>query len=772
MGLLSYRLPIRLLILCVGFIFAKDLHVFGTFDFNRNGKSEIFKLNGLAAPLELVELSEDGSHLSLWQYAPKNEESIVDVKFADLNSDGIQELIVAQRGNKNNNWLSIFEWNGQSFVKNKELLVNAGQTADLIRPSNLASFANIFSASISTPSRSSTVFSLELKEGAPVKSTSQLNTSPLISNGYGPVYVGMFKMGEDGYAALISPEGNILKASIFSLSNINQDIISEILPLNGARVILGPDIQPFDQNNDGNQELLIPFATDEIYALALTDSGITFTESKLSQSGLFGMKSAAGEDEINSAILNRIESGLYDTPLGINPSTVNDSLIILVSDTLMLGDSLNMFILPDSVGELYSFKWSAPPPSGMKLNPNNFKVEWVPKREHIGVVDLSYFLEVRLKEELISGENEFGDTHQIYPILQNKDSSFVVLVGDTIKPPKPFVLIPPRFHRIEISTKDIKETDRFTFDGETPFSATTVNSSGIITVGVSANLSWIKQDKAGTFNFRSSSEKPDSLVTLSIIHDLSNNIFYASLLPTLDSLSQSFDLEGWDLSRYKFPEYFFEGFPLNMALDSINGNSVVSLFSSDETTSGLVSVSSPLYDQQHRMTISYFGGKPHAIRGDISVKENGSHKTLTEIDFESSFSPTNINVWLNPVNRDTLIFHADSIPDTLKTKASFRSFYSPAKVINKVLPTVVPDSTTIENTGAKDSSVSQPLDSLEIKPETLQESPDSTTIENTGAKDSSVSQPLDSLEIKPETLQESPDSTTIENPLVLPDSIR
>ena len=739
MGLLSYRLPIRLLILCVGFIFAKDLHVFGTFDFNRNGKSEIFKLNGLAAPLELVELSEDGSHLSLWQYAPKNEESIVDVKFADLNSDGIQELIVAQRGNKNNNWLSIFEWNGQSFVKNKELLVNVGQTADLIRPSNLASFANIFSASISTPSRSSTVFSLELKEGAPVKSTSQLNTSPLISNGYGPVYVGMFKMGEDGYAALISPEGNILKASIFSLSNINQDIISEILPLNGARVILGPDIQPFDQNNDGNQELLIPFATDEIYALALTDSGITFTESKLSQSGLFGMKSAAGEDEINSAILNRIESGLYDTPLGINPSTVDDSLIILVSDTLMLGDSLNMFILPDSVGELYSFKWSAPPPSGMKLNPNNFKVEWVPKREHIGVVDLSYFLEVRLKEELISGENEFGDTHQIYPILQNKDSSFVVLVGDTIKPPKPFVLIPPRFHRIEISTKDIKETDRFTFDGETPFSATTVNSSGIITVGVSANLSWIKQDKAGTFNFRSSSEKPDSLVTLSIIHDLSNNIFYASLLPTLDSLSQSFDLEGWDLSRYKFPEYFFEGFPLNMALDSINGNSVVSLFSSDETTSGLVSVSSPLYDQQHRMTISYFGGKPHAIRGDISVKENGSHKTLTEIDFESSFSPTNINVWLNPVNRDTLIFHADSIPDTLKTKASFRSFYSPAKVINKVLPTVVPDSTTIENTGAKDSSVSQPLDSLEIKPETL---------------------------------QESPDSTTIETPLVLPDSIR
>ena len=731
MGLLLYKLPIRLFILCFGFIIAKDLHVFGTFDFNRNGKSEIFKLHGLTAPLELVELNQDGSHISLWQYAPENDESIVDVKFADLNNDGIEELIVAQRGNKDNNWLSIFEWNGESFVKNKEPLKREAPQADLIRPSNLASFANIFSASISTPSRSSVVFSLELKEGTPIKTNSRINTSPLISNGYGPVYVGMFKVGKDGYAALISPEGNLLKVSVFSLSNINQDISSEILPLNGARVILGPDIQPYDENNDGNQELLIPFATDEVYALAFTtDSGITFTESKLSQSGLFGMKSAAGEDEINSSILNRIASGLYAPPLGINPSTVNDSLVILVSDTLMLGDSLNMFILPDSIGEFYSFKWSAPPPSGMKLNPNNLKVEWVPKREHIGVVDLSYFLEVRLKEELISAENEFGDTHQIYPVLQNKDSSFVVLVGDTIKPPEPFVLIPPRFHRVEISTKDIKETDRFTFDGETPFSATTVNSNGIITVGVGANLSWIKQDKSGAFNFMSSSAKPESLVTLSIIHDLSNNIFYASLLPAVDSLSQSFDLEGWDLNRYLFPEYFFEGFPLNMALDSIGGSGVVSLFSSEETASGLVSISSPLYDQQHGMSISYFGGKPHAIRGDISVKENGSHKTLTEIDFESSFSPTSINVWLNPVNRDTLIFHADSIPDTLKTKATFRSFYSQAKVINKIPPDIIPDSLTIDSSAVEDSLTSQPLDGLEIKSEPIQESVDSLTIDS------------------------------------------
>ena len=90
MGLLLYKLPIRLFILCFGFIIAKDLHVFGTFDFNRNGKSEIFKLHGLTAPLELVELNQDGSHISLRLYASVNDDSIVDVLFADLNNDGIE----------------------------------------------------------------------------------------------------------------------------------------------------------------------------------------------------------------------------------------------------------------------------------------------------------------------------------------------------------------------------------------------------------------------------------------------------------------------------------------------------------------------------------------------------------------------------------------------------------------------------------------------------------------------------------------------------------
>jgi hypothetical protein len=149
--------------------------------------------------------------------------------------------------------------------------------------------------------------------------------------------VGLFAVAGEGYAGLVSPEGNVLKASIFTLSNPSESIHSDILVTNGARVILGPDIQPFDENKDGAQELLIPFATGEVFALAISDSGVTLTESRLSQSGLFGMKSGAGEAEINQVILSRIESGLYEPPLGIDQSSVNDSLLLLVEDTLMLG---------------------------------------------------------------------------------------------------------------------------------------------------------------------------------------------------------------------------------------------------------------------------------------------------------------------------------------------------------------------------------------------------------------------------------------------------
>ena len=703
-----FRVLICLYVFTSGLFAVGNLYVFGTFDFNNNGKSEILKLGGLSAQLEYVELDTDGNHHTLWTYIPDEGTVVIDAKFNDLNNDGIKELIVIQESNKNSEWLKVFEWNGQSFSSNFQLVENNALGNNKIRPANLTFASNTHAVSISTPSRSVALFSLQIKNNQLIKSDIQSGTGPLVNNGYGPVYSGLFSSGDNTFVALMSPEGNVLKTVVFSISNPIEILASDILAMNGARVILGPDIQPFDENKDGQEELLVPFATGEVYALAFSDSGLTFTESKLSQSNLFGMKSAAGETEINNTLLSRVESGLHESILQNPHIAISDSLLLLVTDTLLLGDTLNLFVLPDSASTFYSFNWRIIPPSGMLFNPKTYQIQWVPTRNHIGVVDVAYALNIRVGEALKSEEDELGDSHYIYPVLEASDSSMIILIGDTIKLPEPLVLIPPRFHRVSVTTKDINESDRFLFEGETPFGASSINNNSVITIGVSANLSTIKQNKAAAFNFKSSGGRPDSISTLSLVHDLDTNILYMSISPPQDTITQSFDPEGFNNNFYNYPEYFFEGFPSNMSMDSTN-TGTLTFPSSDTAFSGNISLSSPLYNQDHDITIFYFGGRPYSIRGNISVKKDGSQKTITEIDFDSSITPLTINAWLTPANRDTFIFHSDSIPDTLKTKTDFQSFYSPATKLEYKIPSV----DALENT--EKTKEPQPLQTDSVK---------------------------------------------------------
>jgi len=741
--------------LCVftsGLFATGDLYVFGTFDLNNNGKSEILKLGGLSAQLEYIELGTDGRHHTLWTYSPDEGTVVIDAKFNDLNNDGIKEIVVIQKSSKNSEWLKVFEWNGQGFSSNFQSVENSTLENNKIRPANLTFSSNAHAVSMSTPSRRVALFSLQIKNGQLLQSDIRFGTGPLVKNGYGPVYSGLFSSGEDTFVALMSPEGNVLKTIVFSISNPTEILASDALAMHGAQVILGSDIQPFDENKDGQEELLVPFATGEVYSLAFSDSGLTFTESKLSQSNLFGMKSAAGETEINNTLLSRVESGLHDSIFLQNPSpAISDSLLLLVTDTLLLGDTLNLFVLPDSASTFYSFSWRTTPPSGMLFNPKTYQIKWVPTRNHIGVVDVAYALNIRVSEALKSEQDELGDAHYIYPILEARDSSMIILIGDTIKPPEPLVLIPPRFHRVSVTTKDINESDRFLFEGETPFGASSINNNGVITIGVSANLSTIKQNKSAAFNFKSSGDRPDSISTLSLVHDLNTNILYMSVSPPRDTTAQSFDPEGFNNNFYNYPEYFFEGFPSNLSMDSTKTGALTFL-SSDTAFSGNISLSSPLYNQDHDITIFYLGGRPYSIRGDIGVKKDGSQKTITEIDFDSSITPLQISAWLTPAARDTFVFHSDSIPDTLKTKTGFQSFYSPATKLKYKTPPVE----KLENVGP--TKKLQSTQTKTAKPEIL-------------SADSTLVVPEDSLSFMPK--EPSPvtvDSMKTPEPVATPDS--
>ena len=75
-------------------LYAENIYVFGTFDFNQNGKSEIFKLNTPSSKLEFVEIENDGKHNTIWAYSPDNENKIIlDAKFSDINNDNIPCLL-------------------------------------------------------------------------------------------------------------------------------------------------------------------------------------------------------------------------------------------------------------------------------------------------------------------------------------------------------------------------------------------------------------------------------------------------------------------------------------------------------------------------------------------------------------------------------------------------------------------------------------------------------------------------------------------------------
>ena len=259
----------RLIALCVGictFIFADNLHIIGTFDFNNNGKNEFLKINGLNAPLELIEVNGSEGHQTIWSYSPEGDGEIVDAKFADLNKDKVLELIVIQKNSGTDNWIQIFEWNGVDFTLNGNPFSNGDGDNDKVRPSNLSYNNGVFSAAISSPTRSTKSFGAMIEDGEYTVTNSEILSDPIVTNGYGPVFTGIFENDQGPLIALLSPESNVLKVGVFSLDTGSS--LSDVFSLNGARVVLGPDLQTFDENKDGYSELIVPFATGEVFTLS------------------------------------------------------------------------------------------------------------------------------------------------------------------------------------------------------------------------------------------------------------------------------------------------------------------------------------------------------------------------------------------------------------------------------------------------------------------------------------------------------------------------
>ena len=579
------------------------------------------------------------------------------------------ELILLLKDALSNGKISVFEWNGSLFSKYNDPMKEAEIDVSIRRPSNIATFEDIVSISASTPSRSAEVFKLTLRNGVLSVSQKMSFTDTLVTYGYGPIFTGIINNQNKISIALISYEDNFLRASLFPLDGYGKTVRStEYKMKEDSRILLGPDILTYNNSNQNSNQILIPFTTNEILNLSLENDNVIILESEFNGQDLFGISPNANDAKISDIVFSRVEKGIYNQVLSSHLSMINDSLSALVEDTLMLGDSLQFKIIDDKNSEFYSFNWKTPPPLDMSFNPNALQIEWKPKREDLGIVDLSFSYEIKLDEKIVSSENELGDTHIIQPILKQIDSSLVILVGDTIIPPQPIVILPKRLHSIKINTKDISDSNRFVFEGETPFSSSSYSENGIVTIGVEVNLSTIKNNKSSLFTMQSTGEPPESIKTLSLIHNLSSNSILTEVKPKGNEDTQSLSPENVSSDYYKYPNYVYEGLSSDgMEIQTINQDTI-EILKTDKEISGIILLTSPMYEDDHLYEVSYYGGRPYAIRGDVKINDDSTQTTITEIDFETSFEVANIKSWLVPAIRDTIIINPDSLPDTLKNK--------------------------------------------------------------------------------------------------------
>ena len=700
--LLQYKKFIATFILINAFAISNNLYIYGTYDLNQNGNIEYFKLNRDNNTLEFNEIDLYSDDKNIWSYNPPNDLEIIDLELTNLNNDNVPELVLLLRDALSNGKISVFEWNGSLFSKYNDPMKEELIDVDIKRPSNIATFEDIVSVSASTPSRSAEIFKLTLEDG--ILSTSQKMSfaDTLVTYGYGPIFTGIINNQNKISIALISYEDNFLRASLFPLDSYGKTVQSlEYKMKENSRILLGPDILTYNSGSLNSNKLLIPFTTNEILNLYLENDNVTILESEFNGQDLFGVSPNANDTKINDIVFSRIEKGIYDQVLSTQLSIKSDSLSALVEDTLMLGDSLQIKITDDKNSEFYSFNWKTPPPLDMSFNPNALQIEWKPKRESLGIVDLSFSYQIKLDEKIVSSENELGDTHIIQPILKQIDSSVVVLVGDTIIPPQPIVILPKRLHSININTRDISDSNRFVFEGEAPFSSSSYSENGIVTMGVEVNLSTIKNNKSSLFTLQSTGEPPESIMTLSLIHNLSSNSILTEIKPKRNEATQSLSPENVSSDYYKYPSYVYEGLSSDgMEIQTVSQDTI-EILKTDKEISGIILLTSPMYEDDHLYKISYYGGRPYAIRGDVKINDDSTQTTITEIDFETSFEVTNIKSWLVPAIRDTVIFNPDSLPDTLKTKYDYKSFYSPAKILTKEKPSVsdssaVADSVTLD----------------------------------------------------------------------------
>jgi len=623
-------------------LYSSHLFVKGTYDLDQDGMSEIllFSENNL----RYVEMDLRGQHHLLWELAPEDF-TIQEAFINDLNKDGKSELVILADyfpGVHSGEWVKMFSWNQSDFLP-EGIHLDGGwvhPTGGDMNPE-----ADLLAVSVGSPVRK--VVLLNFSDETPLIPFNII-LPPSLHNGLGNLFVSFMKIQGQSHLAVYSPEEEKLKVVLYRLNTPPVIVASGSFPLAGSTLLLGASVAKTDLDGDLSEELQLPFADGKAYTLSFVDSILTLRMSNFNGQMIFSVQDTTSTESINKLLLSRVESGLVSQSIADEIET--DSIETVADDTLLLGDTLYYQATSDTGSGFYSFRWLNQPPDGALFNPASGYITWIPHLDQIGVHNIKFIAEERVKNKLISENDHYGDSHRLIPVLKTTEQNFSIMVVDTTKPL--VIYVPPPFEPYMVSVQTPGKTagsERFIFDGTPPFQVMVdeqkIPNHSYLSHTIFANIGKITNDKYVEFSYSSYKDSVENPTALTIVHDLFDNEIDINLESTGETVDQLLTPADWRTDLANYPIYHFTGFSTSFRLGEAERG--ISIFDPEDENKlkkfSSFSIITPPEKGRHRLTIISSEVELWNMKGIVSVDSSGHKQITTIIIFSGNFQPYTIN---------------------------------------------------------------------------------------------------------------------------------
>ena len=788
-----------------------EFHIHRPYDLDNDGQKETLVLNPRLSSAIWVEIFPEGENDTIWSYSLEDGGTFADGEVVDVNNDAYEDLILIPNLNVSIGeqvWFYIFLGKKNGFSSQPLTIDESLLDLTTLRPSNLSLVPGgspKLMISFGSPVRQGLIFDINVSNATASIKSPQLLSAPIISNGYGTVYIGGFMSNGGHYVALISSERDKLKTAIFDVGTGFELIESGTMKVDDARYLLGSDIQPYTSEVSEKTGLLIPFGSDHIFLLSIDGENAVLSSTSISGQGAFPV-----DDEVGLHSILKLRENANISPIQPNNEILeksrSEAATLSPPPSAMPEESASLKPIPfdyeqdvtkppSGQKELYKdqnvivnnkkdFSKLAPTLSDFLKTIKDESSKTASQEEAIFVPSMNEDMEsVNWADEAGFTQLELGEyvpeeldtsSSSLLPEIDTGISSFTKEALDAIQSSTVSDDTISLFdesggidlYYVLAMTPVSENKDRYVFDGEAPFgiAVNQIPPMGIATHlqhGISADLATLQRGTTYDFAYSLRDARLDSITTLTMVHDMQTNVVFMSISPTDDSLSQSYQPESFDPTLFEFPDYFFEGFPTSLDMD-FTEKLIRFSFQGDEdsTYQGIyLSSTTPSHPSQS-LAVFMDEGTLQSIRGEVVVRANGSKKVTTEYDLVGAIEPS--------VMFSRLI--QEMFPNELKIKLLQGAYleeplFGPSGKLPKVtreprLPEVQPDqvetSVPVEPKQSNvpdvsaDSSMTKP-DSLIVTPNTQEDevAPQVLELEKTTQADT-----VDTDSLKLETVKE------------------